>query len=193
MSVGEGLEFTIRRKVFTLFGAKFHIFNAAGEVIGFCKQKAFKLKEDLRIYTDESMSTEFLYIQARSIIDFGAAYDITDSRSGAQLGALRREGIKSMFRDSWQVLDAAENQIAMVQEDSTALALARRYLPLANLIPQTYHLVDGAGTQFAEMRTHFNPFIHRLTVTVSPTCTSPQMLILAAAILLVAIEGRQSN
>jgi hypothetical protein len=39
-------QFTIRRKVLTLLGAKFHIYNAQGDLIGFSRQKAFKLKED---------------------------------------------------------------------------------------------------------------------------------------------------
>ena len=32
-------QFTIRRKVFTFLGAKFHIYNAEGGLLGFCKQK----------------------------------------------------------------------------------------------------------------------------------------------------------
>lgn len=71
-----GEKYTIRRKVLKIFGAAFHIYDAQGQVIGYCKQAAFKLKEDLRIYTDESMQRELLRISARHIIDFGATYDI---------------------------------------------------------------------------------------------------------------------
>ncbi|MSR57317.1 MAG: hypothetical protein EXS05_06565 [Planctomycetaceae bacterium] len=58
-------EYTIRRKVLTLFGAKFHIYNTAGAVIGFSQQKAFKLKEDIRVYSDESMQNERVAIEGR--------------------------------------------------------------------------------------------------------------------------------
>jgi len=38
--------------------------------------KKFKLKEDIRVYADENKNNEVLSLQARSIIDFSAAYDV---------------------------------------------------------------------------------------------------------------------
>ena len=71
------------------------------------------------------------------------------------------------------------------------MALLRRFLGGA-LIPQKFKLRDANGDELAEFRTHFNPFIHRMTVTVFPDSTINPYLILAAGILLVAIEGRQN-
>ncbi|MDP6467624.1 MAG: hypothetical protein QF918_07790 [Pirellulaceae bacterium] len=185
-------EYTIRRKVFTLIGGKFHIYNREGALVGFSKQKAFKLKEDIRVFTDESMQQPMLAIAARSIIDFSACYDVTDSKTGQKVGALRRKGMASMIRDEWDVLDPQDNPISKLREDSTSLALVRRFLPMGNLVPQ--HFVLGNDTnQFADMRTHFNPFIHRMTITVNADCPFHPLLVLAAAVLLVAIEGRQNN
>lgn len=181
-------EYTIRRKVFTLFGAKFHIYNSSGEMIGFSKQKAFKLKEDIRIYADESMSDERLLISARSVIDFSAAYDVIDSRTNESVGTLRRKGWSSMFRDSWEVMDAEGFPAGRIQEDSAFLALVRRFL---TLIPQSFHMDDADGHEVAKFRTHFNPFVHKMTVTVHDDASVPPTLVLAAGILLVAIEGRQ--
>jgi hypothetical protein len=182
-------EFTIRRKVLTVFGAKFHIYNAAGNLLGFCKQKAFRLKEDIRVYSDETMSDERLVIKARSAIDFSAAYDVVDSREQRKVGALRRKGFTSMFRDEWQVLDENDHEVGTIREDNAWMALFRRYL--SNLIPQSFHLKDLHGQELAMFRTHFNPFIHRMTVSVFPDCPLDAMLVLSAGILLVAIEGRQ--
>lgn len=184
-----GTQYTIRRKVFTLFGAKFHIYDAQQNLIGFCKQKAFKLKEDIRVYTDESMSEERLVISARKIIDFSAAYDVIDSKHGAKIGALKRKGWKSMLRDSWIVMDENDNEIATISEDSMAMALLRRFL--TNLIPQKFHLKSQDGVDYALYRTHFNPFVHKMTVTVEEGCPVHPLLVLAGGILLVAIEGRQ--
>lgn len=182
-------QYTIRRKVLTLFGAKFHVYNPDDELIGFSHQKAFKLKEDIRVYTDETMSEERLAIRARAVIDISAAYDVVDSRAGTSVGALQRRGFRSMFRDSWTVLDENGTEIGSIQEDSVAMALLRRFL--SNLIPQTFHLRDHAGQELAEFKTHFNPFIHRMTVTVLPDCPLSPLLVLAAGILLMAVEGRQ--
>ena len=185
-------EYTIRRKVFTLLGGKFHIYNREGELVGFSKQKAFKLKEDIRVFVDEEMTSPLLAIAARSIIDFGAAYDVTDSKTGQKIGALRRKGFTSMIRDEWEVLDPQDNPVSKLREDSTALALVRRFLPMGNLVPQ--HFVLGNEMQsFADMRTHFNPFIHRMTVSVNADCPFHPLLVLASAVLMVAIEGRQKG
>ena len=46
-----GEQYTVRRKVLKIFGAAFHVYDEHGSVVGYCKQKAFKLKEDIRLYT----------------------------------------------------------------------------------------------------------------------------------------------
>lgn len=182
-------QYTIRRKMLVLLGAKFHIYDANDNLIGFSQQKAFKWKEDIRVYYDESRSTERLRILARQIIDFSAAYDVVDSATEVKLGALRRKGWQSLVRDAWSVLDVNDVEIGTIQEDSMVLALFRRFL--SALIPQHFHLRDQQGQELAEFRTHFNPFIHKMTVTVYPNCPLDPMMVLAAGILLVAIEGRQ--
>ena len=59
----EDNRYLIRRKVFALLGAKFHVYDGRNNLIGFSAQKAFKLKEDIRFFADESMQEERLSIQ----------------------------------------------------------------------------------------------------------------------------------
>ncbi len=184
-----GAQYTIRRKILKIFGAAFHIYGSDQNLIGYCHQKAFKLKEDIRVYTDETMGTEMLAIAARSIVDFSAAYDVTDSLNQTPLGALQRRGFKSFVRDEWHVLDVDGTLVGTIREDSMAMALVRRFL--SNLVPQVFHLTDGNDRQLAELRTHFNPFVHRMTVSVEEECPIDPLLVLAAGVLLTAIEGRQ--
>ncbi len=187
------LQYTIRRKVFTLFGAKFHIYDPNGKLVGFSQQKAFKLKEDIRVYSDEAKTDERVIIQARQIVDFSAAYDVVDSKTGKKVGALKRKGWTSIVRDSWVVMDPDDQEIGQIQEDSMAMAMVRRFLPLGNLIPQKYHLQDHTGQELATFHQHFNPFVFRLTVTLNDACHLSPLLVLAAGVLLVAIEGRQEG
>ena len=51
----------------------FHVYDSQENVVAFCKMKAFKLREDIRVYTSEDATNELLSIQARQIIDFSAA------------------------------------------------------------------------------------------------------------------------
>ena len=158
-------------------------------MLGFSKQKAFKLKEDIRFYADETMSEEKMLIQARQIVDFAAAYDVVDSQTGTKLGACRRKGWTSMLRDSWEILDDHDQPIAKVEEDSMAMAMLRRLL--GGWIPQHYHMTDNAGAKQADLRVRFNPFVYKMEVEIAPGATVDRALILATGILLAAIEGRQ--
>ena len=60
--------YTVRRKVFKIFGGGFHIYDPNQQLVAYSKMKAFKFKEDIRLYTDESMQRELLVIQARQRI-----------------------------------------------------------------------------------------------------------------------------
>ena len=185
-----GSDYLIRRKVFALLGAKFHVYDPSGRLVAFSQQKAFKLKEDIRVYSDESMTSERLVIKARQILDISAAYDVVDPATGAKVGALRRKGLSSMLRDSWQILDASDGLLGTIVEDSFFLAMVRRFL--TNLIPQKFH-AEMNGRTVATYRQHFNPFIQKLDVHVEQGAGAPfdPRLALASGILLVAIEGRQ--
>ncbi|RKH49288.1 hypothetical protein D7X55_20835 [Corallococcus sp. AB049A] len=184
--------YMIRRKFFKLFGGAFHIYDEAGNVAFYSKMKAFKLKEDLRIYSGEDMQEELLTIQARGILDFGATYDVTDAATGERVGALRRKALSSILRDTWLILDVDGNEVGKVEEDSMLLALVRRFL--TNLLPQTFTGTLG-GEQVLSFRQHFNPFIQKIDLDFSMDTQRrlDRRLGIAAAVLLCAIEGRQSG
>lgn len=195
MDIRPGEQYTISRKFFKLFGASFRILDPRGQVVGFCKQKAFKLKEDLRIYTDESMSTELVSIKARNIIDLGATYDVT-LPSGQVIGSLRRKGLASTFlRDSWLIFNTTGKQIAYLEEESGLLSVLRRYVEfIAFLSPQKFVLRSDEGREIARFRTHFNPFLYRLSVTIlADDDELDDLMILVVGCLVAAIEGRQGS
>src|SRR6478672_854048 len=80
-------QYLLRKKVFKIFGAAFHIYDTAGNVVLYSKQKVLKLKEDIRVYTGPDMTAELLTIKARQVIDFGASYDVFDTPSQKKIGA----------------------------------------------------------------------------------------------------------
>jgi hypothetical protein len=72
-----------KMKFFKLFGNAIRIFDETKEtLLLYVKQKAFKLKEDITVYADEQETKPVLKINARSILDFSAAYDVTDAGAG---------------------------------------------------------------------------------------------------------------
>lgn len=186
--------YTLRRKVLTIAGAKFHIFDPAGGLALFAKLKAFKLKEDIRIYADEQMTQELLAIRTKSVFDISGTYDIYDSVDNQTVGALRRKGIKSMFRDEWLILDAGGKEVGVIKEDSGLKAFIRRFIEAASvLMPQRFHAEVG-GRTVATYQQNFNPFVQRIAIDFSADTgnTFDARLGLAAAVLLCAIEGKQN-
>lgn len=187
-------QFTARKKVFKLFGAGFTLLAPDGRVLASSHQKAFRLKEDIRVSEGEGDGgPELLTIKARSVIDFGASYDVVESATGEVIGSLRRKGFSSLFRDSWEILDAEGTVRGKVTEDSGWKALARRANEwIALLLPQTFHLeVDGrvVGT----MKQNFNFLVQKYDVDLGQDADGllPRPLAVATVILLLAIEGRQ--
>jgi len=185
--------YLIRQKIFKLFGAAFHIFDPSGNVAFYSKQKAFKLKEDIRIYTGEDMRTEVLTIKTDQILDIGATYQVYDpQQGGVHIGSLRRKGLKSIIRDEWIFLNAAGQEIGLIQEDSTALALLRRFY-LGWLLPQQY---NGSikNIPVFNFKRNFNPFVSKVDLDYSMDHQGvlDRRIGIAAAVSLVAIEGKQN-
>jgi uncharacterized protein YxjI len=185
-------KYLLKRQVFALAGT-FRIFDPMENLVMFSQQKMFKLREDIRVYSDENKTQEVLNIQARQILDFSAAYDVVDSTMNQKVGTLRRKGWSSMLRDEWQVLDANDNQIGKLFEDSIGLALLRRFL-LGSWLPQNYDITFGEQ-RVADLKQRFNLFRYELDIDMSMD-TQRQLdprLGIAAGILLAAVEGRQSG
>jgi uncharacterized protein YxjI len=187
--------YVIRKKFFKIFGEDFQLFDPRGDLVLFSKLKAFRLKEDIRLYEDESMGKELLAIKARGVIDFSMGYDVIDSETGGHVGVLKRKGFKSMLRDEWIVCDPEENEIGSLREDSQVKALVRRFVEVAAFfMPQKYHL-EIDGQRVAEFTQGMNPIIQRLTLDFTPDTDNrlDPRLGIAAGVLIAAIEGRQSE
>ena len=182
--------YLLKRQVFALAG-KFRFFDPSGRLVLFSEQKMFKLREDIRVYSDDSKTQEVLMIKARQIMDFSAAFDVVDSSTGQKVGALRRKGLASLLRDEWEILDVGDNVIGKLFEDSMGLALLRRFL--TGLIPQNYDITLGTD-RVADLKQNFNPFTYQLNLDFSMDTSRrlDRRVGIAAGILLAAIEGRQS-
>jgi hypothetical protein len=186
-------QYLLKRQALALTGV-FRVYSPTGQMLLYSRQKMFKLREDIRVYSDEQQSQEILYIQARQILDFSAAYDVYDQSMGGVLcGTLRRKGWTSLARDQWDVLDASGSPLGVLWEDSLGLALLRR-LVLGTLLPQNYDILFG-DQRVGDLRQRFNIFRYELDLDFSmdPSRRLDRRLGIAAGILLATIEGKQSS
>ncbi len=103
-------------KIFAL-ASQIYIRDASGNLIGYVKQKMFKLKEDINIFADENQ-TQLLYnIKAERIIDFSAKYNFTDA-SGKFIGAIKRQGMRSIWKANYEIFDASNQPVMSFNEEN---------------------------------------------------------------------------
>lgn len=187
-----GRKFTANKAIFSFLGNAFRIYGPEGNLRFYVKQKAFKLKEDINVFADENQSDLKLNIKARSWGDFSGTYDVNDV-DGTALGSAKREGFKSMLRDSWLVMGKGDEVIAKLEEDSMLMAMVRRVF-LKGWIPQGFTVRSSAGEVVGVIKQRFNPF--RLTYDVDfemdKAGVIDSRLAVGLVVLLLAIEGRQN-
>src|SRR6266498_5528539 len=151
--------YLLKRQAIALTG-KFRLYDPSGRLVMFSEQKMFRLREDIRVYSDESKLQEVLMIKARQILDFSASYDVIDTEMNQKVGVLRRRGLRSLLRDEWEVLDANENVVGKLFEDSIPMALLRRFL-LGSWLPQNYDITFG-DARVADLKQRFHLFRYEL-------------------------------
>jgi uncharacterized protein YxjI len=106
----------IRFKLFAL-APQIFVEDANGKTVCYVKQKLFKLKEAVNVFTDSSQQTTLCQIKADRIIDFSANYRFFDS-SGESFGSIRRKGMRSLWKAHYEILDESGKVEATISEEN---------------------------------------------------------------------------
>jgi uncharacterized protein YxjI len=144
--------YRIRKKVLALTN-QYWIENDANAMIGYTKQKMFAFKEDIRIFTDDSMTQELFRIKQTQILDIWGTFAVIDTPTNQVVGMIKRSISSALLEDEYYILDPYGRQIGKVME-RTGRGLARKYVPLGNLIPEQV-LVEFYGQTVAEIKQQF--------------------------------------
>jgi hypothetical protein len=91
--------------------------DADGRLIGYASQKLFKLKEDIRIFADESQTQLVYNIKADRIIDFSARYTFYDG-AGRKLGSIKRQGMRSIWKAEYELYDVSGSLVMKINEEN---------------------------------------------------------------------------
>jgi uncharacterized protein YxjI len=106
----------LRFKILAL-ASQISVTDARGQVICYVKQKMFKLKEAVTVFSDESQKTPLFRIAADRIIDISAQYRIEDD-TGKELGVLQRRGMRSFWRAHYEVHQAGKLAFTLREENA---------------------------------------------------------------------------
>jgi uncharacterized protein YxjI len=177
---------TCRRKILAI-APTFEICDQLGHPLVFCQEKLFKIKDDIRIYSDASKQVELLRIGQRNIMDWAGIFDVTDPASGQRIGVLRRKGWRSFARDEWHIHDAFDRPVGRILE--TGGAFWRR---IFKFLPYTFafHFENNAVGTFNQ---HFTWIGYRATMDITGWRNVPydRRLAFAGALLLMAVEAKE--
>jgi len=183
--------FVARQKMVSMAPA-FFLRDESGAPLAFLRQEMFAWKDDIRVFSDETETQELLRIRGRKVLDFGAAFDVTDSVRGQKVGVLKRQGWKSFVRAEWKIFDAEEREVGAIREDSLFRAMVRRFL--GNMLLKGYSFeLDGekAGTA----KRVWNFFVPTMKVDFSndPQKRLDRRLLVASVVLLMTVERNDES
>ncbi|MCF6365773.1 MAG: hypothetical protein L3J35_06170 [Bacteroidales bacterium] len=91
--------------------------DANDQTIAYVRQKMFKLKEKVVVFSDETKSTEKYHIKANKWLDFNTAYNFTDAEE-TNLGKVARKGWKSLWKAKYELYDENDRQDLVIQEEN---------------------------------------------------------------------------
>lgn len=97
--------------------------DAAGRTVAYVQQKLFRLKEAVTVYADERKAEVGYRIAADRVIDFSAQYHFS-AADGRALGAVRRRGMRSLWRAHYEVLGPDEAPAYRIEEENPWVKMA---------------------------------------------------------------------
>ena len=95
----------------------FNVIDSKGESLAYVRQKMFKLKEAISVFSNED-KTELLYkINADRIIDFNASYSFTNADEEV-IGRIGRKGAKSILKAHYEIFNKDNKQEFVINEEN---------------------------------------------------------------------------
>ena len=176
--------------------SQIYIRDADGQLLGYVKQKLFKLKEDINIFADESQTRLLFNIKADRMLDFSAKYNFTDATSN-HLGSIKRQGMRSIWRANYEIFDQSSNLVMIIKEENGWVKVVDSLIgevPIVGmftgyLFNPSYVIANTGGTPVARLQKQPAFFEGRFRLSVlTPVSESDEVLILLGALSMTLLE-----
>lgn len=171
------------------------ITDANGQLLFYVKQKLFKLKEAITVFADQAQTEPVFQISADRVIDWSARYTFTD-RNGMQLGAVKRQGMKSLWRARYDVLDQEHPAFTITEENPIAKVLDSLLgeVPVIGLISgylfhPSYQVARPDGTAVLRLKKQPAFFEGKFTIEqLAPLSEREEQQALLSLLMLLLLE-----
>lgn len=129
------------RKSRLSWSPKFYFYDEQGNTLAFLRNGTFAWNNEIRVFTDPTLSFQLLAIKPAAHSDFTETFEVMDSVNRSRAGAVRQMQSSPLQRRQWVLLDSAEQEVAALTEDSVLLGGIRRLV--TELAPQSYTFLMG--------------------------------------------------
>lgn len=149
---------SLRFKIIAL-APQIYITDANEMPVVYVRQKILNLREDVRIFRDDSKTEEIFRINADRIIDIGARYHFTDSETEQSLGSIKQRGLKTIWKAHYDLEDSTSKATHDITEDNPWVKVGDALLgeiPIVGMfagymLHPSYTVKDAHGTPMMQL------------------------------------------
>lgn len=191
---------------FSLF-TELRVTDASGKLIAVVKEKKFSIRDEVRVFSDESRRTQTHSMKAQGLmagaLDWKAKRVIVRA-DGTELGALQAQGMRTMWGASYNLLGPDGGVRYAVKDDQPWMNVLEGVIdniPLIGdavgigfdyLINPTYTVTDAANQPAYRVRKKRSFFSRRFTVEeLIPAPAQDDELVLMALIQMILRERQR--
>lgn len=169
----------------SLIRNKYAAYDGDGDLVLRGKQKMFKLKEEFP-FVDANGDPAFT-VKAGGILDIAGDYTLVDDATDEPVVVLDEN--YTLFADRWKIRDPdTEALIATIESKSTLVSFLRHIHAIFNFVPHAYEIGDSDGDHVGSIDGKFS-LKDKYDVTIDDASDVPQEAVVAAAMVIDAIEG----
>jgi uncharacterized protein YxjI len=175
------------------------VVDATGREILYIRQKLMKLRDKIHVFADSSQAQELYEINADRILDWSARFVFTDPQ-GRTVGAVQRQGSRSLWRATYDVQDAEGRDLFRIQEEQPWLKVIDYYveeIPIVGLFSgyffsPTYGVTRLSSGQVDLRVTKHRTFIARKFVLdrLTAQLTEPEEVTVLLGVLIMVLHER---
>ncbi len=174
------------------FNPQVRITDSAGNLVLYVKQKALALKEAVKVFADEQQTQQLYAMNANKIIDFSAQYNITRP-DGSALGAVKRQGMKSIWKASYVIVDNNGTEVGLIHEENPWMKVLEAVLsdvPFIGMFINPAYLVDVNGQTVMRLQKQRAVFEGRFLLEKKAEFSAAQESLLMPAIIMTMMLER---
>lgn len=171
--------------------------DASGQTVMYVRQKALALREDVRIFADEQQQRQLLQLNADRIVDWSANYRIRTA-DGEDLGNVKRKGMRSLWKATYEVTQADGQPAAVIHEENAWVKVLDQLvgeLPVVGMILPMFvnpaYVVERDGQILLRMKKEPAFLEGKFTIEKRGDSGEREESLLLASLLMMTLLERQ--